>query len=102
VVNDVPLLVEAGLAGGYDLVVVVAAARDVRIDRLARTRGMSVAEAAGRIAAQADDAQRAAVADVVLVNDGSLADLYAQVDRLWRDRLAGGADRPAPGRAAPG
>jgi dephospho-CoA kinase len=88
VVNDVPLLVEAGLAGGYDLVVVVLADEATRVARLVRGRGMTEAEARSRIAAQATDQQRRAVADVVLDNDGTLADLRAAVDRLWSERLA--------------
>ncbi|MEV0605520.1 dephospho-CoA kinase [Polymorphospora rubra] len=85
-VNDVPLLVEVGLAPTYHLVVVVETDRDVRIGRLVRDRGMTGKQAMERIAAQADDAVRRAAADVVLGNDGDLADLHAAVDRLW-DRL---------------
>jgi dephospho-CoA kinase len=88
VVNDVPLLVEAGLAGNYDVVLVVLAEEAVRLDRLVRDRGMTVDEARARIDAQATDEQRRAVADVVIVNDGSLQRLYAQVDQVWRSRLA--------------
>jgi dephospho-CoA kinase len=87
VVNDVPLLVETGLTGSYHLVLVVRADPGVRIARLAETRGMSADQAAARIAAQATDEQRAAAADVVLDNDGSLAALQGTVDRLWRERL---------------
>ncbi|MEG3636859.1 dephospho-CoA kinase [Micromonospora palythoicola] len=87
VVNDVPLLAEVGLAPTYHLVVVVQTGVHIRLARLARDRGMSRAEAQRRIAAQADDARRAAVADVLLTNEGSLDDLYAAVDALWRDRL---------------
>ncbi|MCM0674418.1 dephospho-CoA kinase [Micromonospora phytophila] len=87
VVNDVPLLVEVGLAPTYHLVVVVQAAVATRLARLARDRGMERAEAERRIAAQADDARRRAAADVVLTNDGSLAELHAAVDALWRERL---------------
>ncbi|RLP93047.1 dephospho-CoA kinase [Micromonospora sp. BL4] len=87
VVNDVPLLVEVGLAPTYHLVVVVQTAVSTRLERLARDRGMDRAEAERRIAAQADDAGRRAVADVVLTNDGSLAALHAEVDTLWRQRL---------------
>ncbi|MBO0868212.1 MAG: dephospho-CoA kinase [Micromonosporaceae bacterium] len=90
VVNDVPLLVEAGLAGGFDLVVVVLAAEATRVARLVRERGMSAQEARSRIAAQATDDQRRAVADVVLTNDGTLEQLHRQVDEVWRDRLARG------------
>jgi dephospho-CoA kinase len=87
VVNDVPLLVEAGLAAGYDLVVVVLAEESTRVRRLMDVRGMSEDEARSRIAAQATDEQRRAVADVVLHNDGSLEELRSAVDELWRDRL---------------
>ncbi|MBM0239975.1 dephospho-CoA kinase, partial [Micromonospora sp. ATA32] len=87
VVNDVPLLVEVGLAPTYHLVVVVQTAVTTRLERLERDRGMSRAEAERRIAAQADDARRRAAADVVLSNDGSLDDLKTAVDILWRDRL---------------
>jgi dephospho-CoA kinase len=87
VVNDVPLLVEVGLAPTYHLVVVVTATRATRTDRLVRDRGMSLEQAEQRIRAQTGDAQRRAAADVVLGNDGDLADLYAAVEVLWRDRL---------------
>lgn len=87
VVNDVPLLVEAGLAGGFDLVIVVLAGEEVRVTRLARDRRMPEAEARSRIAAQATDEQRRAVADVVIVNDGSLEDLRRAVDAVWHERI---------------
>ncbi|TCB98024.1 dephospho-CoA kinase [Micromonospora zingiberis] len=87
VVNDVPLLVEVGLAPTYHLVVVVQTAVATRLERLTRDRGMSRADAERRIAGQADDARRAAVADVLLTNDGTLAQLHAALDALWYDRL---------------
>jgi dephospho-CoA kinase len=87
VVNDVPLLVESGLADTFDLVIVVRAGEATRIRRLAGDRGMSAEEARRRIAAQATDEQRRAVADVVIDNDGTLAELSAAVDRVWRERL---------------
>jgi dephospho-CoA kinase len=84
VVNAVPLLVEVGLAGDYDLVVVVEAPIEVRIARLAATRGMTRGEALRRIEAQADDGQRRSVAWRVIVNDTTLDALRAQVDDVWR------------------
>lgn len=87
VVNDVPLLIEAGLAGLYELVIVVFADEATRVSRLVRDRGMTEAEARARIAAQATDEQRRAAADVAIVNEGTLADLRAAVDEVWRTRL---------------
>jgi len=89
VVQDVPLLVETEQAGAYDLVVVVEAPEERRVQRLAADRGMSAEDVRARMASQATDEQRRAVADVVLVNDGTPEDLRAKVDALWADRIAG-------------
>ncbi len=83
VVQDVPLLVESGLAGLFELVIVVDAADDIRIARLVRDRGMTEEEAKARIEAQAPREQRLAVADVVLNNDGTPEELAGQIVALW-------------------
>ncbi|MFI6979684.1 dephospho-CoA kinase [Embleya sp. NPDC050154] len=87
-VNDVPLLAENDLAKLYDLVVVVDAAPETQLDRLVRLRGMPEADARARMAAQASRAQRLAVADVVIDNDGPLSALEPQILALW-ERLTG-------------
>jgi dephospho-CoA kinase len=83
VVYDVPLLVEKGLQDGYDVVVVVDAADDVRLHRLVDRRGMTAADAGARMASQASRDERLAVADEVVVNDAGLDALAARVDELW-------------------
>jgi len=83
VVHDVPLLIENDLASGYDIVLVVQADTAVRLDRLAH-RGMPSGEAQRRMAAQASDEQRRELAHIVLDNNGSEADLAAQVQRAWQ------------------
>lgn len=88
IVNDVPLLVEAGIDRGYELVIVVEAAEDIRVARLTADRGMTEADARARIAAQATDEQRRAAADVLILNNGTPEELDARVDEVWRDRLA--------------
>ncbi len=82
VVYDVPLLVEAGRTG-FAGVGVVAAHPDVAVDRLARQRGMAEADVRARIANQATRQERAAVADRVIDNSGTLDDLREQVSDLW-------------------
>ncbi|MFJ2114136.1 dephospho-CoA kinase [Streptomyces sp. NPDC087850] len=84
VVHDVPLLVENGMAGLYDLVVIVEAALETRLDRLVRLRGMAEDEARRRMAAQATTEERRAVADVVIDNDGTLEELEPQVRAVWQ------------------
>lgn len=90
VLHDVPLLTENGLAPSYDLVVVVDADPATQLDRLVRLRGMTEAEARARMAAQASRAERLAIADVVIDNDGPLDALEPQVRAVWarlRERL---------------
>lgn len=87
IVRDIPLLVETGQARQMDLVLVIEAPREQRIRRMVEDRAMSPAEAAARIDAQATDAQRRAVADDVLVNDGSPERLRAAVDDWWVRRI---------------
>jgi dephospho-CoA kinase len=87
VVHDVPLLVENGLAPNYQLVLVVSAPADERVRRLVTERGMTESQVRARMAAQADDGQRTAVADVLLDNGGDPADVREAVRRLWHERL---------------
>jgi dephospho-CoA kinase len=94
VVHDIPLLVETGQAGSFDVVVVVDTPVELQIDRLTRERGMTAEEARSRIDAQASRGERLAVADHVVANDSTPAALREAVDRLWtqlsRHRGGGG------------
>lgn len=83
VVYDVPLLAEARGTGEWDLVVVADAPATVRVQRMVDERGMSEDDAHRRIASQASDAERRALADVVIDTAGTLDHTLAQVDELW-------------------
>lgn len=85
VVYDVPLLVEGakGRQLDFDLVVVVNASTATRVRRLMELRGMTREEAGHRLNSQASDAERLAVADVVIDNDGTVEQALEQVDALW-------------------
>jgi len=90
VVYEVPLLVEAAVKLPWDLIVIADAPAAVREDRLVTLRGMSRDEAQRRIASQASDAERRAIADVLIDTSGSEARTLEQVDELWsRLRLSG-------------
>jgi dephospho-CoA kinase len=80
--------VETGQGASYDLVLVVEADPETRVARLVQ-RGMTEEDARARIAAQATDDERRAVADVVLDNSGTPEELAAQVDRFWAERVDG-------------
>jgi dephospho-CoA kinase len=85
VVHDVPLIAESGRTDAYDLVVVVDVPPRVQVDRLVRRRGMTREQAEARMAAQASREQRLAIADIVIDNSGSLAELDRQVGDLWSE-----------------
>lgn len=89
VVHDIPLLVETGQGGDFPLVVTVSAPEEVRIERLVKGRGMRLRDARARIAAQATDAEREAVADMVLDGSGTVDSLHAQVDACWELHIPG-------------
>lgn len=85
IVHDVPLIAENGLAGSYDVVVVVDVPARIQLDRLVRLRGMSREQAQARMAAQASREERLAIATIVVDNSGSLAELDRQVGELWAE-----------------
>jgi dephospho-CoA kinase len=85
VVHDVPLLAENNLSQGYDLVVVVDAPEQFQLERLLRQRRMTEQQARARMAAQASRQKRLAVADLVVDNSSSLAELDRQVGDLWTE-----------------
>jgi len=95
VVHDVPLIAENGLAGAYDVVVVVDVPPRVQLDRLARLRGMSREQAEARMAAQASREQRLAIATIVVDNSGSLAELDREVGELWAELRRRARTQPA-------
>ena len=83
-----PLLVELGLAPAFDVVIVVTASPHLRISRVASERGLTPEDVRGRMATQATDEQRMEVAHILVDNDGSLAELEPQVERIWSDLVA--------------
>lgn len=87
IVEDIPLLVESQMAPLFPLVVVVHADAETRVTRLVQQRGMPEADARARIAAQATEGQRRAVADVWLDNSGSQEDLVERAKQLWFNRI---------------
>jgi dephospho-CoA kinase len=90
VVYDIPLLVEGGegRVREYDAVIVVEAPLEQRLERLER-RGLPLDEARSRIAQQASDSERRAVATVVVDNSGTEGELRDRVDVAWAELTDG-------------
>ena len=94
VVYDVPLLSEVRGKAEFDVVVVVSAPEETRIERMVSLRGMSRDEAERRIRAQVPEEQRLALADIVIDSGGTLDETLARADEVWaelRQRAVGGA-----------
>lgn len=85
IIYTIPLLVEVGDRLGFDKVITVSCPEDVRIARLTKSRGMSESDARARIASQATDEQREAIADFVINSDCSLAELMQQTEQVFRE-----------------
>jgi dephospho-CoA kinase len=85
-IYEIPLLVETGAASKFDYIITIESDIENRLDRLFE-RGMDEDEAERRIAAQATPAQREAVANRVIINDGDRAELFAECARIWEVEL---------------
>ena len=98
VVHSIPLLFEVGLQDEFDMIVLVDAPRETRRERLVRDRGLDPEQARAMINAQMEAAVKRGRADVVIDNDGTLAELEAQAARVWQEiRRRAGA---GPGSSA--
>lgn len=83
VVVEAIKLIEAGMHHGYDALWVVTAPRSLQIARLMAGRGLAEEEAALRVDAQPPQEEKAALADLVIVNDGDLNGLREKVKKAW-------------------
>lgn len=84
-VLDAVKLIESGLVNDVDVVWVVDAGRETRIERLMARNGISRAEAERRVDAQPPQAKRLAMADVVIDNEGDLKDTRRQVFEAFNE-----------------
>ncbi|MEY4152035.1 MAG: hypothetical protein RL470_94 [Actinomycetota bacterium] len=85
-IYEIPLLVETGAAEKFDYVITVEADIEIRKTRLLK-KGLYISQIEKRIAAQATEEARCAVADSVIRNDGDEDSLLRQVENLWESVL---------------
>jgi len=90
VVVEAIKLIEAGMHRAYDALWVVTAPRSLQIERLVKERGLAEEEAALRVDAQSPQEDKAAVADLVIVNDASAEVLREKVETAWAEIRADG------------
>jgi len=94
IVVEVPLLFETNLSGWFERIIVVGASESTQIARLSARNGLDEAKARERLKSQWPVAAKAELADFVIWNEGSLADLEMAVERLWEELNERASERP--------
>lgn len=88
VLSDIPLLLEVGMQGLFDLILLVYAPPEVQIARVMKRNRMTRDEAVARLEAQMPIDEKLRAADVVIRNDGTMRDLEKRVGEVWEELLA--------------
>ena len=83
IVNEIPLLLEKKMESLFDFLVIVISSEKNRLERLSQ-RGLTAEQATARMAKQVSDDERKAAADFLIVNDGNLDQLEADVEKIWQ------------------
>ncbi|CAN2196871.1 CoaE Dephospho-CoA kinase [Candidatus Nanopelagicaceae bacterium] len=85
-IYEIPLLAETDAAEKFDYIITVEADIELRKARLLK-RGLYISQIEKRMAAQASQESREAIADSVIRNDGDEDSLLRQVENLWESVL---------------
>ncbi|MEY3578662.1 MAG: hypothetical protein RIS49_640, partial [Actinomycetota bacterium] len=85
-IYEIPLLAETDAAEKFDYIITVEADIELRKERLLK-RGLYISQIEKRMAAQASQESREAIADSVIRNDGDEDSLLRQVENLWESVL---------------
>ncbi len=80
---EVPLLFETGMQGWFDTTLVVGASEERQIARLQSRNGLTRGEAMHRLDAQWPMSKKLALADFLMMNEGSVEDLQLQIEQIW-------------------
>ncbi len=83
IVNEIPLLLEKKMESLFDFLVIVISSEKNRLERLTQ-RGLKKDQVIARMAKQVSDEDRKAAADFLIVNDGNLDQLEADVEKIWQ------------------
>jgi dephospho-CoA kinase len=83
IVNEIPLLLEKKMESLFDFLIIVISSEKNRLERLSQ-KGVLEDQAKARMAKQVNDQDRKAAADFLIVNDGNLDQLEADVQKIWQ------------------
>ncbi|MGE5800005.1 MAG: dephospho-CoA kinase [Syntrophaceae bacterium] len=102
VLSDIPLLLEVGMQGLFDLILLVYAPPEVQIRRVMKRNKMTRDEAVARLKAQMPIDEKLRAADVVIRNDGTMRELEQRVDEVWQELLLRERAKRGEGRGSRG
>jgi dephospho-CoA kinase len=88
IVADIPLLFEVGIEDDFDVVVLVEAPEELRLERMVRERGVDPDTARYMIASQMPSEQKRSRAHYVIANSGSFDELQARAREVWHELVA--------------
>jgi dephospho-CoA kinase len=88
VVSDIPLLFEAADPDEFDVIVLVDAPEELRLERLVATRGLTRDEARRMMQAQLPSRDKRSRSDFVIDNDSDLTQLARRTTEVWHALLA--------------
>lgn len=71
------------MAGMFEYIVMVLSPVEQRLERLVHQRGLAVEDARARMAQQATDEERRALADIIIDNDGTVDELRERASGVW-------------------
>jgi dephospho-CoA kinase len=87
VIYDVPLLFENDMQDSFQKTILITINPDIQIDRLVKGRKMNVNDVKGRLYHQMPQNEKIALADIVLENNTSTADLKSKIKATFREIL---------------
>ena len=85
ILYEAALLVENGAYKIFNSLIVVSAKKNTQIERVTSRDGLTVEQAQARIDAQLSMAEKEKVADHIIRNDGTLEELKAHVNRVYKE-----------------
>ncbi len=88
ILSDIPLLLEVGMQGLFDLVLLVYAPPEVQILRVMKRNNLSREEAIARLKSQMSIDEKLKFADLIIRNDGTMRALEKRVGEVWQELIS--------------